>query len=101
MELKALLLQVGDLAHQAVAATNIASPQFVDVRAKAVISLVHAAHPVEQIAAGDPAGFANRADYSHWFVTAVLALRDQYRQAQISVGLERDRKSVVGVRLST
>ena len=33
---------------------------------------------------------------SHWFVTAVLALRDQHRQAQISVGLERDRKSVVG-----
>src|SRR4051794_21099374 len=97
VRLEGWLQDVGDLAGRAVGTVNPASPDSVQQRAKArVLTKFHSAHAVTKIAFGGFPGLADRADDSDRLVLAVLALRDQHRQAEVGVGLEWDRKSLMG-----
>ena len=95
-----LLQEVCDLVREAVVAVDSAGPNFVERRAEAgIFAQLQSAYSVAEIAFGGFSGLVDCADDSHRFVLAVFALSDQYRQTQIGVGLEWDRKSVVVVGL--
>src|SRR5713226_7287516 len=86
---------------RAMAAVYPAGPELVDRRAQAsLLAPFQAPHPVAAVALGGVAGRVDRGDDRHRFVLTVFALGDQHRQAKIRVGLERDRRSVVGRGLS-
>ena len=99
-ERKPSVQEVRDFTRKAVAAVNFARPNFVERRAKAgILAQFQSAHAAAEIALGGFSGLVDRADDRHRFVLTVLALGDEHRQAQVGVGLEWNRKSVVSNQL--